>query len=378
MRRSQSRKKRLRFRHTLSEIPNSTHTSLRAEHIRELNPSDYKAYYYLGNLLYFYEQKDEAIGMWKKSVDVYPGFGLAYRNLGFATDKHLGDIASAAEWYRKAVAADNSDPKYFQELDILEEALKVPSAQRLARMDKNRKTIFKSDDATSRLVYLYVDNGRYRQALDILNTRHFRVWEGGQTVYTQFVDAHLLNGLGLLARKQNAKALEDFIAAGTFPQNLETNELSTGPIVAKVAYHQGLAYKALGKLDEAGAAFEKCIATAGGRAGRRSGQADESKFYVAMSQKALGQNAEAQATIAEMQEYVDRQLAQSGAASVVDIYSRFGEDGSKDAINARNIYVQGLIHLANADKAAAKECFNKSLAIIPSNVWAKYYLSSCK
>ena len=313
-----------------------------------------------------------------KSVDAYPQFGLVYRNLGFATDKYLGDQAAAADWYRKAVAADNTDPKYFQELDILEEALKVPSAQRLARMDKNKKTIFKSDDATSRLVYLYVENGKYKQALDILNTRHFRVWEGGQTVYTQFVDAHLLNGLGLLSKKQNAKALEDFLAAGTFPQNLETNELSTGPTVAKVAYHQGLAYKALGKADEAKAAFEKCIATAGGSANRRAGQADESKYYVAMSQKALGQDAEAAATIKQMQDYVDQQLAQSGATSVVDIYSKFGEDGTRDAITARNIYVQGLVYLANGDKAKAKECFNNSLAIVPSNVWAKYYLGTCK
>ena len=94
----------------------------------------------------------------------------------------------------------------------LAEALGTPSKERLALMDKNRKTVFKSDDATSRLVYLYVENGKYDQALDILKDRHFRVWEGGQTVYTQFVDAHLLRGLGLLSKKRNAKALEDFLA----------------------------------------------------------------------------------------------------------------------------------------------------------------------
>lgn len=358
-------------------FPFRTEEKLMLEDVIALNPSDYKAKYYLGNLLYYYEQKDEAVEAWKNSVETYPGFGLAYRNLGFAYDKYLGDKSAAADWYRKAIAANNTDPKYFQELDILEEALKVPSAQRLARMDKNKKTIFASDDATSRLVYLYVDNGKYKQALDILNTRHFRVWEGGQTVYTQFVDAHLLNGLGLLQKKQNAKALEDFLAAGTFPRNLETNELSTGPIVAKVAYHQGLAYKALGKTSEAAAAFEKCIATANGNS-RRAGNADESRYYVAMAQKELGKTVESQATIAALQEYVDAQLAQSGATSVVDIYSKFGEDGSKDTITARNIYIQGLVYLAKGDKTNAKDCFNKSLSIYPSNVWAKYYLSTCR
>ena len=116
----------------------------------KMNPSDYKAHYYLGNLLYFYEQKDAAIEQWKESVALYPKFGIALRNLGFATDKHIGDKAMAAEWYRKAIAADPAEPKYFQELDIIEEAMKLPSSQRLARMDKNKKTIFKSDDATTR------------------------------------------------------------------------------------------------------------------------------------------------------------------------------------------------------------------------------------
>lgn len=347
------------------------------EDVIALNPSDYKAYYYLGNLLYYFEQKDKAIEQWEKSASIYPDFGLVYRNLGFAADHHLKDKALAASWYNKAIAADNTDPKFFQELDIIEEAIKVPSYQRLAKMDKNKKTIFKSDDATSRLVSLYVDNGKYKQALDILNTRHFRVWEGGRTVYTQFVDAHLLNGLGLLSKKQARRALDDFLAAGTFPRNLETNELSTGPIVAKVAYHQGIAYKALGMTSEARAAFERCIATSTGGS-RRAGSADESKYYVAMSQKELGRTSESLATIDSLQQYVDERLAQAGATSVVDIYSKFGEDGSSDTIIARNIYIQGLVHLAKGDKADARDCFNKSLSINPSNIWAKYYLGTCK
>lgn len=349
------------------------------ENVVELNPSDYKAFYYLGNLLYYYEQKDAAIEQWKKSVDVNPNFGMSLRNIGFATDKYLGDKALAAEWYRKAILADSSEPKYFQELDILEEALKIPSAQRLARMDKNKKTIFKSDDATARLVYLYVDNGMYKKALDILNTRHFRVWEGGQTVYTQFVDAHLLKGLGHLQKKQYAKALEDFLAAGTFPENLETNELSTGPTVAKVAYHQGLAYKALGMSDEAKAAFERCIATSSGRERwMRSQVVEASKYYAAMSQRELGRADLADIALSQMQQFVDKQAAQDGAATVVDIYSKFGEDGSSDTIKAANLYIQGLVCLAKGEKAAAKDSFTKSLKLNPSDVWAKYYLSTCK
>jgi hypothetical protein len=154
----------------------------------------------LGNLLYYYNQKDEAIAAGIRRQRLLPD--MEWFTVTWLRDRQIFERCWSTDFYRKAVAVDSTDPKFFTELDILEEALKVPSAQRLARMEKNTKTIFKSDDATSRYVYLLVDNGKYDQALSILDTRHFRVWEGGQTVYTQFVDAHLLNGLKLMVRKQ--------------------------------------------------------------------------------------------------------------------------------------------------------------------------------
>ena len=352
---------------------------LMLEDVLALNPSDAKAGYYLGNLLYYIDQKEAAMDAWKKSAAVDPSYGMVYRNLGFATNNFIGDKTAAAEYYKKAIAADKSDPKFFTELDVLQEALKVPSTQRLALMDKNKKTIFKSDDATSRLVYLYVENGRYEDALKIMKDRHFRVWEGGRTVYTQFVDAHLLNGLKLLSKKQAKKALVDFEEAGTFPRNLETNELSTGPTVAKVAYHQGLAYKALGQADKAEKAFRRCIETTsgGGRFERRNGNVDDSQYYLAMAHKEVGEKAECDRILSQMRTNVEKAL-KSGGNSVVDIYSKFGEDGTSDIIQARNIYALGLVNLAEGNKKAAAECFTRSLDIYPSNVWAKYYLNTVK
>ena len=337
------------------------------------NPTDWKAYYYLGNLLYYYDRKDEAIAAWQSSAELNSSYGMVFRNLGHSADKYLKDKALAADYYAMAIKADSSDPIFFQELEDVEAALKVSSEKRLARMEKYRKTIEKSDDATSRYVRLLLDNGKYRKALDILETRHFRVWEGGSTVYTQFVDANLLYGLSQLSKHRNRKALESFLAAGTFPRNLETNELSTGPLVAKVAYHQGLAYKALGESDKAREAFEKCIKTAG--TSRRE-YIDERYFFVAMSQKELGQNTEAQATAKKIQDYVDKQ--KEATTTVVDIYSKFGEDGSSNTIKARNLYLQGLVNIVNGDKASAHRLFTESLEIDPSNIWAKYFNSTTR
>lgn len=337
------------------------------------NPSDWKAYYYLGNLLYYYDRKDEAISAWQSSAELNSSYGMVFRNLGHSADKYLKDKALAADYYAMAIKADSSNPIFFQELEDVEAALKVPSDKRLARMEKYRKTIEKSDDATSRYVNLLIDNGKYRKALDILENRHFRVWEGGSTVYTQFVDANLLYGLSQLSRHRNGKALESFLAAGTFPRNLETNELSTGPLVAKVAYHQGLAYKALGQKDKAREAFEKCIQTAEG--GRRA-TIDERYFFVAMSQKELSLTAKADATIKKIQDYLDKQDSES--TTVVDIYSKFGEDGSSNVIKARNLYLQGLVDLARGDKSGAHRLFAESLEMNQASLWVKYFRDATK
>ena len=111
---------------------------------------------------------------------------------------------------------------------------------------------------------------------------------------------------------------------------------------------------------------------------RRRGAGDESKYFVAMAQKHLGQTAQSEQSIKDLQEYVNRQLAQSGATSVVDIYSKFGEDGTSATITARNLYLQGLVNLAQGNKAEARQNFTRSLEVNPSNVWAKYFLSQSK
>jgi len=344
------------------------------EDVLERNPSDAKAPYYLGNLLYYREAKDAAMEAWKKSVGIDPSYGMAWRNLGFAADKHLGDQGLAAEYYAKAIEADSSDPKFFTEYDIIREGLGVPSKDRLALLKKNLRTVSGSDDAMSRYVHLLLENGEYDAALSVLDTRHFRVWEGGSTVYTQFVDAHLLRGLGLLSKGRGEAALSDFLTAGTFPENLETNELSTGPTVAKVSYHQGLAYKALGQDDEAAACFEKCIDAAGGGDEwmRRGGAGAEAQYYMAMAQKAMGRDADSKATLSELRRSLE------GGDGSVDIYSKFGEEGSSKTIEARMKYGRGLLALAEGNPSAAKEAFSLSLEADPSNVWAKHFLGQTK
>jgi hypothetical protein len=95
-----------------------------------------------------------------------------------------------------------------------------------------------------------------------------------------------------------------------------------------------------------------------------------------MAQKALGREADFKATLETMQKDIDAQNATDN--TVVDIYSKFGEDGSGATIKARTIYIQGLVYLAKGDKNKAKDSFISSLEINPTSVWTKYFLGTCK
>ena len=95
-----------------------------------------------------------------------------------------------------------------------------------------------------------------------------------------------------------------------------------------------------------------------------------------MAQKALGREADSKATLDDMQKDIDAQNATT--STVVDIYSKFGEDGSSATIKARTIYIQGLVYLAEGDHEKAKDCFTRSLEINPTSVWTKYFLSICQ
>ena len=95
-----------------------------------------------------------------------------------------------------------------------------------------------------------------------------------------------------------------------------------------------------------------------------------------MSQKELGQETEAKATLKKIQDHIDSQ--NTSATTVVDIYSKFGEDGSSNVIKARNLYLQGLVHLASGDRQKAHQCFCESLDLNQASVWTKYFRDNTK
>jgi tetratricopeptide (TPR) repeat protein len=84
------------------------------------NPTDTRAHYYLGNLLYDH-QPENAVRQWEKSVALDDTFSTVHRNLGFAYARLENDIPKAIASLEKAVACNKDDSRLYYELDLLYE-----------------------------------------------------------------------------------------------------------------------------------------------------------------------------------------------------------------------------------------------------------------
>ena len=154
-------------------------------------------HYYLGEILWFRDRKDDAIAAWRACVAKKRDHALALRCLGFALS-HPGTyftntgvpsgVASeeAYGFYLRAMEADPGNAHVLLEVDELAEKLKMPAEKRLAYLEARRAVVEKYDPVLLRLAGLYNETRQFDKALAILTSRTFHVWEGGRSLLSYF------------------------------------------------------------------------------------------------------------------------------------------------------------------------------------------------
>ena len=192
------------------------------------NPKDAQAPYYLGNLL-FDSQPDEAIALWQSSAALDPSNAIVHRNLGiaFAHRKSGNSIDKAVAQMELAVSLPHKYALHFTELDEMYEAEGVAPEKRLALLEENSGVVAQRDDSLAREINLSVAAGKFDQAIVLLDSKEFAVWEGGTlSVSDDWADAHLLRGRLHFEDKQYQEAVADFKAAldarRTYPPRIES------------------------------------------------------------------------------------------------------------------------------------------------------------
>jgi len=325
------------------------------------NPNDSHAPYYLGNLLFDW-QPQRAVELWEKSIALGADFPVVYRNLanyyiheGNANDKAVACLEKAAQLGGNAMV--------FNDLDKLYEQNGVAPEKRLAMMESHQSVIDR-DDVISREINLKIFAGKPDDAIALLKSRFFHVWEGGGqfAVGDSWTNAMLLRGRAHLAAKQFDAALADFQAALVLPDNLleATVPSARGP---EIAYWTGMAYAGLGQRDKAHdcwtaathpAAAENPTGRGRGGFGRLTPLAAGTRvlgavpYYQALAFQQLGDNDRAHA--------IFEQLIETKVP---------GADGH---------YITGLGQLGLGNTQAAQQEFNAALQAAPDHLGAKVAL----
>lgn len=268
-------------------FPNRLDTIAVLRHAMERNPQDARAPYYLGNLFYDKKRYDEAIGLWERSRDIDARFPIVHRNLGLAYYNIERGPEKARRAFQQAFKVDVQNARLLYELDQLEKRVGASPEERLARLEAHLDLVEQRDDLYLELVTLSIQCGRYDAAVKLLESRHFHPWEGGEGKVTRaYVHAHLLRGKDCLERGEPQKALQDFLAALTYPANLGEGKHEVLTSDADVLYHVGLAYQALGDTERAGDAYR-----------RAAEETDpEQLYYRGLALRRLGRDREADET----------------------------------------------------------------------------------
>ena len=330
------------------------------------NPSDSKAPYYLGNLLYDKWQREEAIRLWECSCQIDPRFSIPWRNLGIAWFNVRKNPGRALECYEKAFRSEPSDARLLYELDQLCKRIGTPPERRLSRLEEHRDLVDQRDDLVVELVTLSNQMRKTAQALKILSSRRFHPWEGGEGLVSgQYVAAHLLMGRELLEAREPSEALAHFQAARVYPKNLgEGKHLLT--LETHLDYFAGLALDSLGHAQEAQRWWEKAVQA-------QTGFRDMA-YYRALSLRSLDRESEAVSLLKELLDFASRQL---DAVVRIDYFATslpnflLFDDDLQKRNRTECLFLRGLAKLGLRRIEESTADFREALTLDVNHMWAR-------
>ncbi|RYY21570.1 MAG: DUF5107 domain-containing protein [Chitinophagaceae bacterium] len=212
----------------------------------EFNPSDARAFYYLGNFWYANGQFDDAIKCWEASIALDKQFATVHRNISLAYYNKRSEVNKAMTALKTAFELDDTDARVLMELDQLYKLQNVSHHERLHLLEKYDSLVSLRDDLYLERIVLYNQLGQYEKAMQLLSQRKFHPWEGGEgKTVGQFLISHTELAKKAIIEQQFSTALELLAATEKYPDNLGEGKLP-GAQENDIHFLRGLAYEGLG------------------------------------------------------------------------------------------------------------------------------------
>jgi tetratricopeptide (TPR) repeat protein len=348
-------------------MPNDYCFPYRAESITvlknamDINPSDAKAPYYLGNL--FYEARpNKAIEMWESSRAIDSSFYIVHRNLGLAYEEVQKNNIKAMKSYEKAVALNQDDPRLLFELDEIYEKNKISSQRKYDLLKNNTETARMRTETLLRYASRALEIGEYQESIDIIEDNTFPQLEGEREMQDTYLSAYTLRGMQYLDSKEIDKAEADFKKLLDYPVGRFGRSRW-----AQFNYLMGMTYDKLGEKDKSTYYYKKTIDINI----PFSGDDTEYLYYQGLALKATGQK---KASI----DLFSKLLKYTQGAGESSFFTQFEGGQSDDYKAATNHYFAGLAYQGLADNVRAKIEFEKALSYNPSHIWSKIHLDQIK
>ncbi|MGB5668760.1 MAG: DUF5107 domain-containing protein [Maribacter sp.] len=332
----------------------------------KLDPQNTTAYYLFGNLLYDNRQ-DDAMTAWQKAGEINNNIPMVWRNLAFGAFHHNKNMSKAIEYMTKAIDLDKSMPLWYAELSKYYDVSDADFKDNLEILRKNLDVVKQDVAAPKTYVELLNLNAEYDEAIQFLNTHHFRTWEGGRETYWHYVDSHTLKALELMKAKNYAEAITHLETAMQYPENLEVGKPTNDEKNAMIYYFMGEAYNQMGDSKNAKASYQKSSDAQNGR-----GMYDL-LYFQAKAYEKLGHSDKAKEMLNNLISQ-SRELRTGGADNTLVAVEEASSVNNKDISNSYYLEALGNKGLGNIDEA--KKLLETALKEYKNNLWAKIMMNN--
>lgn len=364
-------------------FPNRLEDIIVLEQAMQLNPSDGKASYYLGNLWYDKRQYDLATVCWEKARYEDPLFATSYRNLAIAAFNKEHDKLKAVKYFEQAYLLNVKDARVLMELDQLYKRLNYSPEERLASLEARWDVVKTRDDLYLELVALYNFRGEYERAFDQLMRRKFHPWEGGEgKVSWQYVYSLAELAKADLRHGKYEDALEKLEQAQVYPHNLGEGKLP-GAQENDIFYWIGCAYEGLGRTDQARAYWRKAtVGLSEPAAGMfYNDQQPDKIFYQGLAWEKLGEPAKAADIFRGLLQYGEQHMDDEVkidyfAVSLPDLLIFEADLKTRNSVHC--LYIAGLGLLGLKEPEAGKAYLSRAMEADKMHFGARTHLDMVK
>ena len=346
-------------------FPSRLEEQVMLQHAITADPGDAHAHYYLGNLYYDRRRYEEAIAAWERAVALDARMPTAWRNLGIAYFNVRQDARRARDAFDRGCAAGRDDARILYERDQLWKRLGERPQRRLEALEADAELCSRRDDLSVERAALLTQTQQPERALELLLSRRFQPWEGGEgVVLAEFSRAHLLLGQRALARGDAATACHSFETILKPPQSLgEARHLLSNQ--SDVWFWLGAGRARQGNRQEAEACWHRATRHRGDFCEMSVRTVSEMTFWSALACKCLGRTAEASALFESIAAYAEELERKSAGidyfATSLPAMLLFEDDlNERQRRDARFLRGQSLLGLGRA--AEARRCFEEALA----------------